>query len=200
MKKLVYLALIAIALTACTSKEKKAEKLIKEELKAYLYKPDSYKPVKTVVTEAYSPYDNPILWEDVKELKDMELEYELTEAQVKSAKSSMANWSDSHSAYGKNEYQEAKEDYDEATAKLEELKAKGKKLYEKIILELKSEKVMIGYKAVHNYRAESNDGSSCIGNVVVIFDKDIEKFGGGLELDEYESIQKYIKDEILKEE
>lgn len=51
----------------------------------------------------------------------------ILEAQVKHAKSSMANWSDSYTAYGKNEYQEAKEDYDKATAKFEDLKTKGKK-------------------------------------------------------------------------
>lgn len=200
MKRLIYLAIVAIALAACTSKEQKAEKLIKDVIIPNLYKPDTYKPVKTVVSEAYLPYDDPDLWQDVKKLKDMAWEVEYSEFQIKSAKSSMANWSDSHSAYGKNQYNEAKEKYNKESAKLEELKTKGRKLYEKVESKLQSEPEFIGYKAIHNLRADDNDGNTLIVNVVAILDKDMKQIIGGLELEDYNEIQKYIKEEFLKEE
>lgn len=124
---------------------------------------------------------------------------ELTESQVKSAKSSMANWEDSYSAFGKNEYQEAKKEYDKRTAKFEEMNTKCRKLFEKVRSELISKKAFIGYKAIHNYRAEANNGNSCIGNVVAIFDKDMKTYIDVLDFDEYNSIQYFIK-EILKRE
>lgn len=201
MKKLFYLALIAIALSACTSKEKKAEALIKDYLKMSLLKPDTYKPVKTILREANSPYDDLDLLKEVKQLQDIALEYDLTEAQAKNAKSSMALNSGSYqSAYTRNEYQEAKEKYDNANAKIEELKAKGKNLYEKIAKKLKSTPELIGYKAFHNFRADDNNGNTYIGNVIALFDKDMERVTYMFEMEEYDALQKYIKEEIQKEE
>ena len=46
MKK--FLVLSALVITSCTpSNEEKAEKLVKETLKDYLYHPDSYEPIST---------------------------------------------------------------------------------------------------------------------------------------------------------
>lgn len=201
MKRIVFLALIAVSLAACTSKEKKAEALIKDYLKISLLKPDTYKPVKTILREANSPYDDLDLLKEVKQLKDIALEYDLTEAQARRAKSMMAFNSGSYqSAYTRNEYQEAKEQYDNANAKVEELKAKGKNLYDKVVTKLKSNPELIGYKAFHNYRADDNSGNTYIGNVIVLFDKDMEQVKYVFEMDEYEELQNYIKEEILKEE
>ena len=50
MKKIFYLALVAVIMVACgQSQEQKAEVLIKESLKKTLYKPETYKPVETKV-------------------------------------------------------------------------------------------------------------------------------------------------------
>lgn len=58
MKKLVYLALIAFAFAACSTPGQKAEALIKDYLQMSLLKPETYKPVKTILREANSPYDD----------------------------------------------------------------------------------------------------------------------------------------------
>ena len=56
MKKIFYLALVAIVMVACgQSQEQKAEYLIKESLKKSLYKPETYKPVETKVDSAFAP-------------------------------------------------------------------------------------------------------------------------------------------------
>ena len=50
MKK--FLVLSALVITSCTlSNEEKAEKLVKETLKDYLYHPDSYEPISTKVDD-----------------------------------------------------------------------------------------------------------------------------------------------------
>ena len=201
MKKILCFALMAMLVAACSTPEKKAEALIKDYLKLSLLKPETYKPVKTILREANSPNDDLDLLKEVKQLQDIAWEYDLTEAQAKNAKSSMAINSGSYqSAYTRNEYQEAKEKYDNANAKIEELKAKGKNLYEKVITKLKSTPEQIGYKAFHNFRADDNNGNTYIGNVIVLFDKDMEKVTYAFEMEEYDALQKYIKEEILKEE
>ena len=201
MRKILCFVLMAMLVAACSTPEKKAEALIKDYLKMSLLKPDTYKPVKTILREANSPYDDLDLLKEVKQLQDMALEYDLTEAQVRNAKSMMALNSGSYqSAYTRNEYQEAKEKYDNANTKIEELKAKGKNLYDKVVTKLKSNPEQIGYKAFHNYRADDNSGNTHIGNVIVLFDKDMERITYVFEMEEYDALQKYIKEEILKEE
>lgn len=180
---------------------KKAETLIKDYLKMSLIKPETYKPVKTILREAQSPYDDLDLLKEVKRLQDIAWEYDLTETQISNAKKQMAIYSGlRQSAYNKNEYQEAKKKYDKENAKIEKLKESGKNLYEKVVAKLKSNPEMIGYKALHNYRADDNAGNTQIGNVIVLFDKDLERVTYVFEMEEFDALQKYIKEEILKEE
>ena len=204
MKRLIYLAYLAIvatAVAACSTPEQKAEALIKDYLQLSLLKPETYKPVKTILREANSPYDDLDLLKEVKQLQDIAWEYDLKEAHIKNAKSRMSLNSGSYqSAFTKNEYQEAKEDYDKATAESEELKIKGKNLYEKVVAKLKTKPEMIGYKALHNFRADDNAGNTYIWNVIALFDKDMDRVTYVFEMDEYDKLQKYIKEEILKEE
>ena len=56
MKNVITLLSCAVALvmTSCTlSNEEKAEKLVKETLKDYLYHPDSYEPISTKVDSMF---------------------------------------------------------------------------------------------------------------------------------------------------
>lgn len=106
----------------------------------------------------------------------------------------MALWSDSFTKVGKSEYQEAKEKYDETSAKIEKLTKKGKDIYEKVTSMLQSKPVFVGYKAVHNYRAETNDGTAWIGNTVYFFDKEFKQLIYEIELDEYNQTKEFIND------
>ena len=205
MKKIFYLALVAIVIVACKqSQEQKAEYLIKESLKKSLYKPETYKPVETKVDSAFAPYDDPTFFEELAELGEMNSEYEELESKAKHAKSSMAIWSGPYmSAYGRNEYQEAKSDYEEANAKLEKLKTKGRKQFEKIANMLQVSNKFIGYKAVHNYRADNNAGNTLIGNTIFFIDKNFEEIKYSMEVDEYNQVQEAIssfKEQIEEED
>ena len=204
MKKIFYLALVAIIMVACgQSQEQKAEALIKESLKKSLYKPETYKSVETKVNSAFAPYDDPAFFEELAELGKMDNEYAELEEKAKSAKSSMSIWSGSlQSAFGRNEYQEAKKEYEEAIARIEKLKTKGRKQYEKVAKMLQGERKFIGYKAVHNYRADNNVGNTLIGNTIFFIDENFTEVRYSLEVEEYNQIQESISqlEEQMEEE
>lgn len=188
------MAFIVMVMVACgQSQEQKAETLIKESLKKSLYKPETYKPVETKVDSAFAPYDDPAFFDELAELGKMNSEYADLEEKAKGAKSSMSIWSGSYmTAYGRNEYQEAKDDYDEANAKMEKLKTKGRKQYEKVAEMLQGERRFIGYKAMHNYRADNNAGNTLIGNTIFFIDENFTEVRYSLEVEEYNQIQEAI--------
>lgn len=194
MKNYFYLAFFTFALVACSqSQEQKAEALIKESLKKSLYKPDTYLPVETKVDSAFAPYDDPAFFEELAELGKMNSEYEVLEEKAKRAKSSMAIWIGPYqTAYGRNEYQEAKEEYDEANAQIDKLKTKGEKQYQKLLSMLQGERKFIGYKALHNYRADNNAGNTLIGNTIFFIDENFTEVQYSMEAEEYEKIQNAI--------
>lgn len=124
----------------------------------------------------------------------MNSEYEELDEKAKRAKSSMAIWSGPYqTAYGRNEYQEAKEEYDKANAQIEKLKTKGKKQYEKVVSMLQSERKFIGYKALHNYRADNNAGNTLIGNTIFFINQNFTEVRYSMEEDEYEQVQNAIR-------
>ena len=200
MKRCFYLVILTVMAAACSlSPEQKAEVLIKENLRKSLYKPDTYKPVETKVDSAFTPYDDPAFFEELEKLVKMNSEYTNLEEQAKRAKSSMSLWSGPYmTAYGKNNYQEAKEEYDEANAKIEKLKTKARKQYDKIANILHGSREFLGYKAVHNYRADNNAGNTLIGNTIFFIDRNFETITYSMELEEYNQVQEAINQ--LKEQ
>jgi hypothetical protein len=175
------------------------EALIKDNLRKVLYKPETYKAVETKVDSAFAPYDDPAFFEELAELGKMNSEYEELEEKAKHAKSSMAMWSGPYqTAFGRNEYQEAKEEYDEANAMIEKLKTKGKKQYEKVATMFQGERKFIGYKALHNYRADNNAGNTLIGNRIFFIDENFTEVQYSMEVEEYNQWQDAI--EQLKEQ
>lgn len=204
MKKIINLLFVAVIMIACSqSPEQKAEALVKESLKKTLYKPETYKAVETKVDSAFAPYDDPAFFEELAELGKMNDEYAELEEKAKHAKSSMYIWSGPYqSAFGRNEYQEAKEEYEEANAKIEKLKTKGRKQYEKVAMMLQGERKFIGYKVLHNYRADNNAGNTLIGNTIFFIDENFTEVRYSLEVEEYNQIQEAIsqfKEQIEEE-
>ena len=58
---------------------------------------------------------------------------------------------------------------------------------------LHANRTFIGYKAIHNYRADNNAGNTLIGNSVFFIDKDFKEVLFALEVEEYNQIQEGIK-------
>ena len=198
MKRILLFALVAIAMSACNlTKESKAEALVKESLKKMLYKPNTYEPIETKVDSAFAPYDDPAFFEELDKLEKLDIEYDELKDKIKDAKSDMSSWVNSSSAFGRNEYQEAKANYDEANTQMAKLMPKGRKQYNKVMSMLQAKPKFIGYYALHNYRADNNAGNTVIGHTVFFLDKDCKEVIYYMELDDYnrkqELIEKYIE-------
>ena len=92
MKKLFIL--LTLIMASCTlSNEEKAEKLVKETLKDYLYHPDSYEPISIKVDSMFIDVTTiePIM-EISDEIKDLMFKINRCKREIKSAESSMDIW------------------------------------------------------------------------------------------------------------
>ena len=194
MKNLYYFVIAAVLFVACEkSQEQKANELIRESLKKTLFKPETYKPVDTKVDSAFAPYDDPDFYQELAKLGNMNSKYMELEEEAKDAKTSMSIWSGPYqSAFERNQYQEAKEEYEKLNTQMENLKKKGDKQFEKVMSTLQGDKKFIGYKAVHNYRADNNAGNTLIGNTVFFIDKDFTEVTFTVQLEEYNQVQEGI--------
>ena len=133
MKNVITLLSCAVALvmTSCTlSNEEKAEKLVKETLKDYLYHPDSYEPISTKVDSMFIDITTiePIM-KISEDIKDLMSKINRCKMKVESAESSMdifapngysSQYSRGEYARAKKEKEEAKSDLDKYTKKLSE--------------------------------------------------------------------------------
>lgn len=200
MKKILLLIGIAAFFASCgNSPESKANALIEKELRKQLYKPDTYNPIETSIDSAFSPKDDPVIIEKMKELIPLGEDFEKYQNDVKHAKSSMAIWEGPYqSSFGRNNYEEAKSDYDQASANLEKATAKVQKLLLELDSLLNKKPKFVGWKATHNYRADNNIGSTLIGNSVYIIDENFEKILFSCEEEVYKEYQKGL--ELLKEQ
>ena len=152
MKRFIFIFSVALLFVSCgQSPEDKANALIKAELRKTLFKPDTYKPIETKLDSAFAPFDDPNLYKIMGDLAKMAAELEGLDYQIKDAKSSMSLWSGPYmSAYGRNEYNEAKNDLNEAQSKYDKLKEKGQAKYQELADILAQKPKFIGYKASHN--------------------------------------------------
>lgn len=190
------LVVIMLPLMAACSQtpEQKAEVLIKESLKKTLYKPDTYKPVDTKVDSAFAPYDDPKIFELLKEFVSMGNDAMALEDDMKNDKSKMAlNSGPYQTAYEKNEYQEAKDNYEKNSAQHDKIMNKIKDQVKVVSSFLNKEKSFIGYKVTHNYRADNNAGNTLIGNTIFFFDKDMKEIISSMEVEDYNEMQYTIK-------
>jgi len=196
MRNLLYLFIFVLFLSSCgKSPEEKANELIKAELRKSLFKPDSYNPIETKLDSAFTPYDDPVLFEKMMELVNMGAEIKGLDHDIKQAKSSMSIWSGPYmDSFERNEYNEAKEEYDKANSKKERLTKKGKEKLEEVLNLLKQKRRFIGYLATHNYRADNNAGNTLIGNTLFIIDKDLKEVLFSCEVEEYNQIQQALED------
>ena len=110
----------------------------------------------------------------------------------------MAIWSDSYSAYSRNEYNDAKEEYDNYVAKMETLQKKCEKLGEELKNIAEEGKNFIGWKVTHNYRAKNNAGLTLIGENIFILDTEMTQILASYDMDDtdYKNVQ--IMYEMMK--
>ena len=176
MKRILYFAIILLAMAACNpSPEKKVESLIKEEVKKNLIKPDSYDPIETKVDSAFAPYDDPDLYEEFVKLYEQSSKRDELEIRLKEAKHDMMYYKDSYgSSYFKEKYNEAVQTYNDTEIAIEEEKENIEKQCRNIIEIIRGERTFIGYKAYHSYRAKNNNDNIVINSHMLFIDKEIK--------------------------
>lgn len=197
MKKL--LVILALIMTSCTlSNEEKAEKLIKETLKEYLYHPDSYEPLSTRVDSMFIDVTTiePIM-EISDEIKDLMSKINRCEREIESAESSMDIWAPSgySSQFSRGEYARAKKEKEDAQSNLDKYtkKLSGQlvSLKENVAKYHKGE--FTGWAVSHRFRSLNGAGSMTIpGEMIFFCDKEFTTCGG-YEADKFEDFVKTLK-------
>lgn len=205
MKKLF--VLLAVIMTSCTpSNEEKAEKLIKETLKDYLYHPDSYEPISTRVDSMFIDVTaiEPIM-EISDKIKDLISKINSCKEKIESAEFSMDILADNHpSQFSRREYTRAKKEKEEAKSDLDKyakkLLGQFASLKENVAKYHKGE--FTGWAVSHRFRSLNGAGSMTIPGEMIFFCDEEFTTCGGYEVDEFENFVKILKavDEATSDE
>lgn len=209
MKKIQFLlCATALIMTSCAlSNEEKAERLVKETLRDYLYYPDSYVPMSTRVDSMFVDVTTiePIM-EISGEIKDLMSKINKCERKIESSESSMDIWApnDYSSQLSRGEYARAKKAKEEAQYDLE-------KYTKKLSIQLTSLKENVakyhkgeftGWVVNHRFRSLNGAGSMSIpGEMILFCDKDFTTCGG-YDANKFEEFVKILKavDEATSDE
>ena len=191
MKKIF--VLLAVIMTSCTlSNEEKAERLVEETLKDYLYHPDSYEPISTRVDSMFIDVTTiePIM-EISDEIKDLIPKINKCERKIELAESHMEIWasiSSQHYARAKKEKEETKSDLDKYTKKLSRQFAS---LKENVAKYHKEE--FTGWAVSHRFRSLNGAGSMTIpGEMIFFCDKEFTTCSG-YEANKFEDFVNVLK-------
>lgn len=197
MKKLF--VLLAVIMTSCTlSNEEKAEKLVKETLKDYLYYPDSYESISTRVDSMFIDVStiDPIM-EISDEIKDLISKINNCERKIELAESSMDIWAPNgySSQYSRGEYARAKKEKEEAESDLDKYSKKLSEefasLKDNVAKYHKGE--FTGWAVSHRFRSLNGAGTMTIpGEMIFFCDKEFITCGG-YEANEFEDFVNILK-------
>lgn len=206
MKKI--LVILALIMTSCTlSNEEKAEILIKETLKEYLYHPDSYEPLSTRVDSMFIDVATiePIM-EISDEIKNLMSKINRCKREIESAESSMDIWALNRysSQFSRGEYARAKKEKEEGLSNLDKYT---KKLSEQII-SLKDNVAkyhkgeFTGWAVTHRFRSLNGAGSMTILGEMIFFCDEEFTTCGGYEVEKFEDFVNTLKvvDEAISDE
>lgn len=191
MKKILFLATVALVMTGCKSREEKAAELIKQEMFKTLYDFESYEPIETKIDSAFtSIYTDTLALMYANEVKIMFDELEKEEAEYESAKSAMEIWSDSYSSLGAYKYNEAKRKVNNYIEKINKTLKKNDEVYAKIKERNKQiDRSFIGWEAKHKFRCKTKGGNFDLGNYLYVFDKNMKQILYSKDTDDKEDIQ-----------
>lgn len=186
-KAIVTLSLCTVALfiASCTpSKEEKAEKLVKETLKDYLYHPDSYEPISTRVDSMFIDVTtiDPIM-KISGEISNLISKIDKCKMDIESAESSMNIYApDGYSSrFTRGEYARAKKEKENAQSDLnkyaKKLSGKVASLKENVAKYHKGE--FTGWAVSHRFRSLNGAGSLTIpGEMIFFCDKEFTNCTG----------------------
>lgn len=208
MKKLLFL--LVVIMSSCTlSNEKKAEILIKETLKEYLYHPDSYEPIATKVDSIFIDINmiEPIM-ESSDKIDDLISKIDNCNSKIDRAESSMDIWAPHgyySSQFERGQYARAKKERDEAKSDLDKY---NKKLYAQLaILKENVAKIRVeeftGWAVAHRFRSLNGAGSNTlIGEWVFFCDQKFTTCQGFelSKLEKYANVSEVVREATCDED
>lgn len=211
MKKFIVLlsiCTIALIMASCTlSNEGKAEKLVKETLKDYLYHPDSYEPISTKIDSMFIDVTTiePIM-KISSEISDLISKIDKCEMNIESAESSMNIFAPVgfSSQFSRGEYTRAKKDREKAKSDLnkytKKLSEELASLKENVAKYYKGE--FTGWAVSHRFRSLNGAGTMTIpGEMIFFCDKEFTSCVG-YEIEKFEEFTKILEavDEATSDE
>lgn len=204
MKKLFLLFATVLFLYSCTSKEEKAQELIKNDMYKTLFDFESYEPIETIIDSAYySVYTDTAFLNKGYRLAAILKILDENIDEIKDAQTTMNIWGDSYTALGRSKYNEAKAKADSRIKTSKIFLA----LTDSISSQIKdmakaTSSNFIGWKATHKFRCKTKGGQSTIGDYIYVFDKDIKEiiYKEDTEDEDLEKAKKLIKEALNKKE
>lgn len=202
MKRVLFFGLLLTGLISCSSKEKKAEKLINQDLFETLYDYSSYQSVKmeeldSAFTSIYSDstiIHNVILYQIASKKFD-----ELTE-EANEALSDLTIWGGSYGSYGRSKYNDAKERSNKALENMKRPAKVGDSIRGEIVKNIKNfNPEYIGYKTAHTFRAKNLAGNYGLSTIEYVFDEKINSILHKKEIKELEYTDDKIWDMTAEE-
>ncbi len=195
MKK--FFVLLALIMTSCTpSNEEKAEKLIKETLKDYLYYPESYEPVSTRVDSMFidATTIEPIMG-ICEEIKDLDLTSKILKCQISIAHAETTMDFALEGYFSREDYARAKKEKEKAESAMDKYT---KKLSEQIA-SLKQNVAkyhkgeFTGWVVSHRFRSLNGEGSKTIPGEMIFFCDEEFTTCSGYKIEEFEDFAKILK-------
>lgn len=190
-----FFVLFALIMASCThSNEQKAEKLVKETLKDYLYHPDSYEPISTRVDSMFIDITTiePIM-EICDKIKDLMPKINRCKREIESAESSMDMWASFR--YFRGEYARAKKEKEEAKSNLDKytkkLSGQLASLKENIAKYYKGE--FTGWIVNHRFKSLNGVGSMSIPGEMIFFCDEGFTTCVGYEIGKFKDFVKILK-------
>lgn len=177
MKKIIILFTLIVLLFSCTSKEKRAEKLIKQDLFETLFDYSSYEPVKTDKLDSAfsSPQTDSTIYSLASDFKYVFDKCNEVEEKINDELSDMKLWVGSYGYYGLSKYAEAKEKFDEDMELYKYYAHSVDSLREILRIQIRDFKPeFIGYETIHRFRSKNRAGNYTLSDIEYVFDKNIK--------------------------
>lgn len=197
MKNFLLIMIAAFGLTACQTKEEKAEGLARKALNSVIVNYDTYEPIETTVDSAFAPLMTAEVYNYYPQLLSQIRAHSLAEEQAKVAKLQMSLSENCSYPYEKELYKKAKEEYERYSSTVTELEEKVQAFSQKLEKYSKEEPVFNGYVVRHKFRYVSKEGDKTIGDVLFLMNKDLTEVESMLDLNDeimQSLINQYVSD------
>ena len=188
MKKLLISASAIIIMSGCSNTiNDKAEKVIEKDMAKTLVTPDTYNAIETEVDSAFAPLDDPKVFNMILDIAGENVSLNTFESKLAELKENMKNAEKGMNLMNNlkgdkysEEYKKYKSYYDEYADLVKEIEPQKevitKRIQEKlqnVTKVLSGKRDFIGFKAIHKYSAENNQGKELTDSCFYLLDKDM---------------------------